>query len=116
MGLIYDFGAILNQLGTVYTWITTDSFTSGGITYTKPGTTKSVIGVMTPLSSKERFEMQGLGHVIQGKQNFYVSIKQGRLKENDIIIDSQNVSWLVEPHDADYTETGAIVKYRLMRL
>jgi hypothetical protein len=47
--------------------------------------------------------------------NFYTPVSQGRLHENDIIVDSLGTEWVVEPYDADYTDVANVVKYRVER-
>ena len=113
--MIFDLTQIILQLSTAYTKVTYETFVNKGTTYKKSSSSSTINGILVPLTSDERIELQGLGHAIEGKMNFYCPVNQGRLTENDSIFDKLGVEWVVEPYNSDYSDVANVIKYRLSR-
>lgn len=113
--MIYDMTDVIISISTSYTLKTYETIEYNGITYRNVVSTGSILGVMVPLTSDDRVEILNMGHSISGHMNFYSPVSQGKLTENHSIVDSNNVEWNVEPYNASYEDTCAVIKYRLIR-
>ena len=96
---IVDLTQIILSLSTEYTKVTYTQFNHNGMTYTKPNTTSKVHGILVPIVSDTRVELLGLGHAVEGES----------------IIDLQGTEWVVNPHNADYSDVANLVQYGLDR-
>lgn len=113
--MIFDMGPVIEQYGHTYVVKRVDTFTYHGITYSNGNTILSFIGMLQPLTDEDRQELLDLGYAISGHKVFYAPSSQGKLKENDIVVDSEGVEWVVLPENNDYSEDGGYVKYILSR-
>jgi len=112
--MLADFAAVIASYGKLFTKITSTKFEYNGVTYDDVSSTTAITGVMLPITSEDRMELLKLGHSLIGKVSLYVGADV-ILTENDVIVDSDNVEWVVLPYSVDWSEYGNYIKYRLSR-
>ena len=112
--MIADFSAVIASYGTSFTKITSTKFEYNGMTYEDAPVTTSITGVMTPITTEDREELLKLGHSLLGKSNLYTGADVV-LTDHDIIVDSDDVEWVILPDKVDWSTHGNYIKYKLSR-
>lgn len=119
--MIADLSDIILSYSKQYTKSSKSTFVYNGITYNNIPVTSTIYGIMTPLDDTDIERLSNLGYSVVGKQLFFVPGTETLLTENDVIIDSNNIEWVVLPIDGkgagmeNWIDHGNFVQYTLSR-
>lgn len=119
--MIADFSSVVLTYSKAYTKSISSKFEYNGITYNNIPVTSTIYGIMTPIEDTDVEKLSELGYSIIGKQTFFVPGTEALLTEDDIVIDSEGIEWVILPKDKngngieDWREHGNFVKYIVSR-